>query len=126
MEFVEARVGRVRNPCTAIGLDRGGVIVAGAIYERCNGRNVFFHGASDGSKLWATRGFLRALFYHPFSTLAVPRITTVVASSNHAALAFDMKLGFTEEGRMRGAAHDGSDSIYLVMWQDDCRWLPKA
>lgn len=123
VDFVELRVGRVRGPCTAVGLEKNGHIVAGAIYERCNGFNVFFHGASDGSKTWATREFMAAMARHAFNTLAVPRMTTVVASSNLDALAFDAKFGFKEEARLRGAAHDGSDAIYLAMWEKDCKWL---
>lgn len=122
--FVEQRIGgKVWNPCTAVGLERDGVIVAGAIYERCNGCNVFFHGAANDSRTWASREFLHALMSHPFETLRVPRMTTVVAASNAEALAFDAGLGFVEECRLAGAAHDGGDSIYLVMWKKDCRWL---
>jgi RimJ/RimL family protein N-acetyltransferase len=122
--FVEHRIGgKVWNPCTAVGLERDGEIVAGAIYERCNGQNVFFHGAANDSRTWASREFLRALVAHPFEVLKVPRMTTVVAASNAQALMFDAGLGFVEECRLRGAAHDGSDSIYLVMWKGDCKWL---
>lgn len=126
VEFVAARIGQVRGPCTAVGLEKDGRIVAGAIYERCNGHNVFFHGASDGSKTWASRQFLRALSAHAFHTLGVPRMTTVVAASNAEALAFDAKFGFREEGRLAQAAHDGSDAIYLVMWREECKWLPST
>lgn len=47
----------------------------------------------------------------------------ITQSSNMRALAWDLAYGFTEEGRMVGAAHDGSDSVYLVLWKKDCRWL---
>lgn len=123
VDFVAERIGGCPQNCTAVGYEREGKIVAGAIYERCNGHNVFFHGASDKSRKWATKSFIRELCYHPFRRIGVPRMTTVVASSNLDALDFDHTLGFREEGRLRNAAHDGSDAIYLVMWRKDCKWL---
>lgn len=124
IEFVEERIGgKVHGPCTAVGMEEDGRIIAGAIYERCNGHNVFLHGASDGSKQWASRALLRAVAEHAFVTLGVPRMTTMVAATNADALRFDLKFGFREEGRMKNAAHDGSDLIVLVMWRDECKWL---
>lgn len=121
--FVESQIGKIRVPCTAVGLEDNGVIIAGAIYERFNGHNVFFHGCSDSTKRWATPGFIRALMHHPFVSIGAPRMTTIVAASNHQALAFDDALGFREEGRLAQAAHDGSDAIYLTIWKHECKWL---
>jgi hypothetical protein len=123
VEFVESFIGKCRYPCTAVGQELNGRIVAGAIYERNNGHNIIFHGASDGSKRWASKGFVRALVVHPFVELDLPRMSTPVAASNHLAMAFDLALGFEEECRQVGAAHDGSDLVWLVMWRDRCRWL---
>ena len=123
VEFVEERVGKCRYPVTAVGLEKGGIIVAGAIYERFNGHNIIFHGASDGSRTWATKGFIRELCYHPFVRIGAPRMSTPVASSNELAIAFDTALGFEEEARQIGAANDGSDQIWFVMWKDNCKWL---
>ena len=123
VDFVAERIGGCPALCTAVGYEKDGAVVAGALYERCNGHNVFFHGASDESRRWATKGFIKALCEHPFVTLGVPRMSTVVAASNVSALAFDATLGFREEARLVRAAHDGSDSIYLVMFKDKCKWL---
>jgi RimJ/RimL family protein N-acetyltransferase len=123
VDFVAERIGGRPEKCMAVGLERDGLIVAGALYERCNGHNVFFHGAGDGTRRWATREFIRALVRFPFVELNVPRMTAVVAASNLAARAFDEKLGFVEEGRLAGAAHDGSDSIYMTLWRHSCPWL---
>lgn len=122
-DFIAAQIGPIRNPHVAIGIEEDGRILGGAIFERCNGFNVFFHGASDGSGKWLTRGLVQAWMRHAFEELKVPRITTVVAASNHKALAFDAALGFVEEQRLKNAAHDGSDSIYLVLWRENCKWL---
>lgn len=123
VEFVEERIGKCRYPCTAVGKERDGKIVAGAIYERNNGHNVIFHGASDGSRMWATKGFIRALVEYPFLSLGLPRMSTPVAATNLEALNFDHTLGFVEECRQVNAAHDGSDLIWLVMWRHQCKWL---
>lgn len=123
VDFVEARIGKCRYPCTAVGLERDGNIVAWAIYERNNGHNIIFHGASDGSRRWATRGFIRALVAYPFITLNLPRMSTPVAASNVAALEFDRRLGFRVEGVLRQAANDGSDLVWLGLFRKDCKWL---
>lgn len=123
VEFVAQRIGGTPGQCTAVGwIDDQGRVRGGVLFDRCNGRNVFFHGAGDGSGCWP-RALLRAIAHHAFVTLGVERITTVTQSSNMRALAWDLAYGFTEEGRMVGAAHDGSDSVYLVLWKKDCRWL---
>ena len=123
VDFVAERIGGRPEKCMAVGLERDGVIVAGALYEKCNGRNVFFHGASDGTRRWATREFIRELVRFPFVERDVPRMTAVAAASNEAAIAFDQKLGFEEEGRLAQAAYDGSDSVYLTLWRHKCPWL---
>ena len=123
VEFVAQCIGPVPDKCTAVGWESDdGRITAGVLFERYNGRNVFFHGAGDGSRFWP-RALLRAIAQHAFVTLGAVRVTTVTQSSNAGALAWDLSYGFKEEGRMVGAAHDGSDSVYLVLWKDECKWL---
>lgn len=122
VDFVAGLIGPVPQQCTAVGWEQGGCIVAGALFERFNGRNVFFHGAADSGKFFH-RTFLRAIAHHAFETLGAHRVTTVTQSSNAAALAWDKNYGFVEEARLRGAAHDGSDSVYLVLWREECKWL---
>lgn len=123
--FIAQRIGTVPDICTAVGWENDtGKIVAGVIFERFNGRNVYFHGAGDGSCFWP-RALLKAIAIHAFETIGALRVTTVTQSNNSAALAWDKAYGFVEEGRMIGAAHDGSDSVYLVLWKHDCKWLSK-
>lgn len=123
VRFVASRIGGAPGECTAVGLESDEGIVAGVIFERCNGHNVFFHDAAVDGYSWTNRDFLKAIAYHAFNTMGVPRVTTVVASSNLPALGWDLQYGFVEEGRLKGAAHDGSDSVYLVLWKDKCKWL---
>lgn len=123
VDFVAQRIGAVPDKCTAVGWENDdGRITAGALFERFNGRNVFFHGAADGSGQYS-RALLRAVAAHAFIKLGAVRMTAVTQSSNERALAWNLAYGFREEGRMAGAAHDGSDSVYLVLWKDECKWL---
>lgn len=123
VSFVEARVGGQFGKCLAVGWeDENGQVVAGAVFEKFNGFNVFFHGAADTGKLYS-RVFLAAIAHLAFVELGARMITTVTSSSNKSALNWDRVFGFEEEGRLCGAAHDGTDSVYLVLRKDKCRWL---
>lgn len=123
VEFLESRIGKVHGPHCVIGVEDSGEIIAGALFERCNGKNAFLHCASDGKKRWASKEFVRAVFSYPFVMLGYERLSTVLASSNEETMAFDLHIGFTEEARLKNAAHDGSDQVFLVMWKKDCKWL---
>ena len=122
VDFVASKIGPVPSMCTAVGWESRGSITAGALFERFNGRNVYFHGAADGSKHFH-RAYLRAIAHHAFVTLGAERVTTITQASNASALAWDKGYGFVEEGRMARAAHDGSDAVILVLWKEGCRWL---
>src|SRR3546814_19106894 len=54
------------------------------------------HMGAAGEGLWLTRESLRVSFAYPFLQLKCRRVTTVVASRNVTALAFNKKLGFTD------------------------------
>lgn len=107
----------------AIGLRRGGDLVAGVVYEGFNGRNVWMHVAAKPGANWLVRMYLRACFHYPFVTCGVDRVSGYVNESNQAARRFDEHLGFREEGRLRGAAPDGGDVILYVMWKRECRYV---
>jgi len=109
-----------------IGLRRDGVLVAGAVYEGFNGRNLWMHVAAESGARWLVRDYLRACFAYPFLVCGVERVSGYVNASNLAARRFDEHLGFQEEARLRGAAPDGGDVILYVMWRKDCRYVPLA
>ena len=111
------------GPCTAIGLEKDGEVVAGAVYEGYTGHNIFVHLAGKPGRRWMTREFLRAGFAYPFIQLGCDRLTGTVDASNLDALNLDLHFGFTVECKLAGAARDGSDILVLVMWRDQCRFL---
>lgn len=107
----------------AIGLRHNGQLVAGAVYEGFNGRNLWVHLAGLPGRCWLNRRFLQAGFHYPFVTCGVDRLSGYVAASNTDARRFDEHVGFQEEARLKGAAPDGGDVIIYVMWRKDCRYV---
>lgn len=107
----------------AIMLFDGDILRACAVYTDYDLGNVSMHIASDGTRKWMTREFLRACFHYPFKELKVRRVTGLVAASNPRALRFDTHLGFRLEGRIRQGAQDGSDLLVLGMLRGECRYL---
>jgi RimJ/RimL family protein N-acetyltransferase len=107
----------------AIGLRKNGELVAGAVFEGFNGRNLWAHIAAVPGARWLNRDFLRACFAYAFGVCGVSRVSGYVDESNRAARRFDEHLGFREEARLRGAGADGGDVIVYVMWRQDCRFL---
>lgn len=99
------------------------LLLAVTLYTDFSGGNVNMHIASDRSRKWMTKAFLRRSFSYPFEELGVRRVTGLVAASNPDALRFDLHLGFVQEGRMRAASPDGSDLLVLGMLRHECRHL---
>lgn len=128
LPFVQTRMGGLDRSerMTAIGLRRGGELVAGVIYEGFNGRNMWAHVAAEPGRRWLVREYLFACFAYPFIVCGVDRLSGYVNASNTEARRFDEHLGFKEEARLRGAAPDGGDVILYVMWRDECRYLKRC
>ena len=114
---------RLADGMVAIGLVRGGQLVAGVLYEGLNRQNVWMHVAAEPGARWLTRAYLRACFAYPFRVCSVQRVSAHVDSTNVASRRFCGHLGFVPEARLAAAAHDGGDVILYVMWRDDCRFL---
>jgi len=106
-----------------IGLERGGELEAGVLYEGFNGQNVWMHVAAEPGSSWMTRGFLRYSFEYPFNEMGVKRVSGYVSEGNAASRRLVEHLGFKPEARLKQASEDGSDVIIYSMWRDDCRFL---
>jgi len=107
---------------TAVGLERGGEIIAGVVYENYTGPNIFAHIAGIPGKRWMTRTFLHAIFHYPFVRLGVERITAQVEASNSDARRLNEHFGFQNEAVLRGAMPSG-DLILMVLWKKNCRFI---
>lgn len=106
-----------------VGLEKDGELIAGALYEGFNGKNVWVHLAGTPGRRWMTREFLRYGFHYPFNEMGVRRLSGYVSASNSDARRLNEHLGYREEARLAGAAPDGSDVILYVMWREDCRYV---
>ncbi|MFG1462121.1 GNAT family protein [Xanthobacter sp. DSM 24535] len=109
----------------SIGLERDGRLLAAALFNSFSGAACQGHIASDGSRAWATRDVLAAVFAFPFVQSECQRITAPIAASNKPSLILAIKLGFVPEGRMERALPD-DDLAVLVMFKERCPWLPRV
>jgi RimJ/RimL family protein N-acetyltransferase len=128
IEFAVTNMGEPvswRDPknCSAIGWERDGWIVAAVVYDQFFWPSISGHIVSDGSRNWACRAFIRAMFDYPFRQLECARITAPVADGNSQAIRFLEKLGFKLEGRLRKAMPDGRDRLIFGILKEECKWL---
>ncbi len=103
---------------TAIGLERDGELVAGAVFNCFTGPDSEISIAAD----FVTRSALVAVFRYVFVQLDCSRVTVHVPSKAKKTLLFCKRIGFVIEGRKRRAIV-GDDLIALGMLKDECRWI---
>ena len=106
-----------------IALMKNGKIVAVCVYTQYTGTGVMMNIASDGTKRWMTKQFLRACFEWPFNYLKCRRVTGLVRADQPEVMAFDEHLGFKREGIIREGEEDGTDLILYCMLKSECRWI---
>ncbi len=122
--FVAPRAGLfLAQGMRAIGLERDGVVIAGAVFEGINRFNAWVHLAAEPGARWMTREYLFTCFDYAFNQLGVQRLSGTVPASNTQARRFDEHIGFKHEATLAGAAADGSDMLVYVMRREDCRFL---
>jgi len=106
----------------ALGLVRGGVLVAGVIYNAYEGANVNMHiGAEDGSR-WLTKDFLFAAFEYPFNERGRKRVSAFMKSMNKRAIDLATNLGFEYEGRLPNY-YWNDDAVMYGLVKEKCRFL---
>ncbi len=98
-------------------------LIAGVAYNEYNGVNLCAHIASDGSKLWANREFLWAIFDYPFNQAKVQRLTVMVGQGNKNSVRFVEHLGFQFETFLKDAHPSGNLLIYYARKPHVQRWL---
>lgn len=109
----------------ALGVVKGGDLVAGVIYERYNGIHMEVAITARTGSRWASRQALRHLFGYPFVQMGCVAISALVPMSNLASLNLATKLGFKPEAYVKFAAPDGSPMVVLKMFRDQCRWIER-
>jgi len=104
---------------TGLGWVQDGKIVAGVMYEEFTEASIH---ATIVVEEPMTKGFVHKIFDYPFNQLGVDKIIVQANTSNAESVNLAKRLGFTEEGMIKGAYLDG-DRIILTMTKDECRWL---
>lgn len=102
-------------------IDPSGKILGVAVFSRFMPHNCELSVASI-TPTFLTRGLLDVVFHYAFVTAKKRRVTAVIEDGNDAALKMDLRLGFTEEGRLKNWYGD-RDGIILRMLREECRWI---
>lgn len=115
--FVGERIGSViYPPFTAIGIERDGEIIAGAIFNCFTGHDVEITVAGKG---W-TRAFFRAVGSYVFDQMQCCRFQFTTESEDTARLA--ERLGGVREGILRDKFGPGRDGIVLGVLRGEYRF----
>jgi len=104
---------------TGIGWVKDGKIVAGVMYEEFTEASIH---ATIVVEAPLVREFLYKIFDYPFNQIGVAKIIVQANTSNVESVNLAKRLGFTEEGCIKGAYLDG-DRIILTMTRNECKWL---
>src|SRR5579859_588373 len=110
------------GPCVTIGVQHKGEIVAVALYNKYLHPNIEITFAI-GSPCWASPGAVRAIFAYPIIQLGCKRITATTHHKNEKARAFNVRLGFKQEGYHPDVFEDGDAVTYGLLRKDAERWL---
>lgn len=122
--WVAARAPHAENgfeKYVAIGIEEGGEIIAGCVYNDYRGHAIHVSIASSTPR-WASRRTLRALFGYPFLQLNVKRLTAYTGKSMTQVREFLEELGFVYEGTLRDGFAD-DDCVVYGMLRHECRWI---
>jgi RimJ/RimL family protein N-acetyltransferase len=113
--WVEQRIGTPQNfeRYTAIGLESGGELIAGAVFTGYTDVNLMVHVA--GTRLWASPVFLRTLAHYAFRQCGVRRVTALTAAKNVRCRRLIERCGFELEGQMKHAMPDDDVVVYGVL-----------
>ena len=114
--FISERLGiGLCPPFTAMGIEKGGEIVAGALFNHFEGTDVHVGIAGTG---W-TRAFIRAVGEYVYDKLGCERMTIVTADPKVAEYA--QRLGGKVEGRLRSHFGPGKDAIVAGILREEYR-----
>lgn len=115
--FVADRLGyALCPPFTAMGIEDGGVIKAGVVFNSFEGCDIALTAAGEG---W-TRAFLDAVGRYVFDQLGCLRMTAVTEQPEVEALA--KRLGGEVEGRLRHHFGRGRDGVIVGILREDWRY----
>lgn len=112
--FVSEQIGcAFVPPYTTMGIERGGKIIGGVIFNVFEGCDVHVSAAGKG---W-TRGFLADVGQYVFGHLGLLRMTVITEQENVIDIA--KRLGAQVEGRLRDHFGPSRDAIVLGILKND-------
>ena len=97
----------------AMGIERGGTIVAGVVINNYNGANATCHVAIKGVSKLLPKLF-EAVCDYAFNQCGLKRLTGMVPTNEPHIIEFDKRLGFEEEFVMKDGA-PGADMMVMVL-----------
>jgi len=106
----------------AIGFERDGRIVAGAIFTNFRGCDVEMSLAAE-SHYWAKPEVWSVLFDYTYNQLGCDRVTLFIAKKNKRARRLAEHVGFTLEGIHPRALTGGATACSYGMINERCRWI---
>lgn len=124
VEWVAKRFGKSPayfGQAEGIAIVKNTAIRAAVVFNRFDGNTIHGHIASDGSKAWASREFLRAIVHYPFVEMNADTITAAADAVNVASINFLTHFGFRQSH-----PHPTMPAKWVfVLRKDDCRWLER-
>jgi hypothetical protein len=114
--------GRFVDGNTAIGWERDGKLVAGAMYESYKGPNGSITMAGRIDSKFLPPKFYWMIFDYPFNQLKVEKIVGFVSEKNRKAQVLDEHLGFVLETRIKNYLPD-ADALVYSMTKEQCRFI---
>lgn len=122
---IAERAGTCFNPqCDRVvcRLDDEGALLGGSVFQNYTGASIGMHAASWRQR-WVTRALLYATFAYPFIQLGCERVFGQVPADNHAALNFDLNLGFQVIATIPNVFKNHVDCLVVCMEKDECRFI---
>lgn len=122
---IAAAIPRPYNPAADVVISHvtsEGNLLGGVIYDGFTGGCIFMHQAGFDRR-WLVGNMLWIVFDYPFNKANVNKVAGTINSDNKELLDFNLRLGFKEEARIKGAYRNGGDMIVMTMDRADCRWL---
>lgn len=129
-EWVAAVLGtKPQRGCPAIGMAKDDQIIGGVVYHDYRlcaktGRPLSIEATlASTTPRWATRAVLHAIFAYPFLQLGVQRITTLCNAHDEHVVAFNRRLGFTQESVLKKGWSVYENAALWRMLRHECKWI---
>lgn len=98
---------------------KGDEVLAVVVFDHWTKHHVEVSIATDGTKRWASRTFVREVFDYAFSLDTITRCNFVVEVENENAIRLHKALGHPEEGRMKDWFGEGKDALLFRLTRQE-------